>query len=175
MATSASLACAAAAAPAPPAAVAMATSPSLRGPLRASGESPLPSPTPSPGANIAASGSQEFLARQGAPEADVVINGALSVPPFRTLRGVIYVRITDASPGERVRLMLKRCVAFGEDGNRTCDVAFTDYRVCFVSKFGPELTILNAAVERIRALPIDKNVPNNIKVPDGTVRSAHGS
>ena len=67
-------------------------------------------------------------------------------------------------------MMLKRCVAFGDDTNRNCDVAFTDYRICFLSKLGTDLNILNAVVERIRALPIDKNVPSNLRVPDGIAR-----
>lgn len=71
--------------------------------------------------------------------------------------------------GERVQLLLKRCIAFGDEGNRSCDVFFTDYRICFVGKAGTDVAILHAVVERIRAYPVDKNVPSNLRVPDGNL------
>lgn len=64
-------------------------------------------------------------------------------------------------------MLLKRCIAFGDEGNRHCDVAFTDYRICFMGKAGPDVTVLHAVVEKIRAHAVDKNVPSNLRVPDG--------
>lgn len=142
----------------------------LRAPLKSSGSGDWSAPA-SP--IVPSSSSQEgpFGGRSNS-DADLTVHGVhgyIFPPLFFFDRGIVAVAFSHIylSTGERVQLLLKRCVSFGDEVNRSCDVAFTDYRIIFMVKVGLEQSILNAEVERIRALPIDKNVPSNLRVPEG--------
>ena len=69
-------------------------------------------------------------------------------------------------------MILKRAVHFGEESNRQGDVVITDYHIFFRPQHqsSNDVKIPCAVVERVRALPIDKNAPSGLRVPEGSFR-----